>query len=670
MEARGVARHTNDFVACAGWAAAPLPLAPHERPEQTGAMALIRLDVVDRTPYEGSRNRPYERIDAVAHYTADPDAEGDAEIVDLDLAPRGDDGLVHYEGDVTLLRPLDGGRRTAIVEVPNRGRRTLFGLYNRAAPVLAPTAEIDPGDGYLLDQGYTIAWCGWQWDVPRSPARMGLAAPLAPIEAELQLRLQLHGPTATVALTDQHTGQLGNHEPIPTADVADPEARLLVRDRLWDEPVELPRSSWRFIDETNVSLDGGFESGRIYDLVYRTSQAPVTGAGLLALRDLAGHLRSTEDLDHVLATGQSQCGRFLRTFLYHGLNRLDTGPDSQDDQASPAYDGLLIHIAGARRGEFNHRMAQPSVQPTPSFGHLFPFADEIQTDPTSGSSDGLLERQHLRGALPKVIYTNTASEYWRGDASLAHTTIDGTADVEPPATTRHYLLSSTQHGPGVLPMTDEAIFGSKGGNSFNIVDFTPLMRASMANLAAWVEESVEPPRSNVPRIADGTAVPRSTVLAELAARDHLPPITTPEAEGLSTLRPLDLGPGAADGVGRYPAVPVGEPYPCFVSAVDEAGNEVAGIAMPDVTVPLATHTGWNPRRADTRASDQILEYVGSTVPFTPAQVAERHGDEAAYLTKIEHAAQQLVAQGFLLPEDVEVCVAIAAKRFRALVAGP
>ncbi len=625
-------------------------------------MAIEGFEITAQHPFEGGCARPYERVDGVATYAVDPGHWANAGIVDLDLAPVGDDGAVRFEGDITVLRPLDGGRRTGIVEVPNRGRRTMLSLYNRAAPVLEPTAEIDPGDGYLLEQGFTLAWCGWQWDVPRSPARMGLAAPVVATEAELQLRIQLPTRQPEVPLTDQHTGPLGNHQPIATRDVDDPDARLLVRDGIYAEPETVARSSWRFVDEHTVALDGGFEPGRIYDLIYRTPRVPVAGAGLLAVRDLGRYLRDSEELDHVLATGQSQCGRFLRTYLHVGCNVAEDG--------ETAYDGMLVHIAGGRRGEFNHRMAQPSVQPTPSFGHAFPFADEPQTDPHSGQVAGLLDRQHARGGMPKIIYTNTASEYWRGDASLAHTSAADGSDIDVPRWTRHYLLSSTQHGPGLLPLIDESIFGSKGGNTFNIVDYTPLMRAAMANLASWVEEGVEPPPSAVPSLRDGTATTRSEVLLELAGRngaDVLPTVALPTDAGLAAIRPLDLGPTAADGIGAFPAQVVGEPYPCLVSAIDGDGNEVAGIAMPDVTVPIATHTGWNPRRADTGAPEQLLDYVGSSVPFPSSTIEARYGDEAAYLERIEQAADKLVLQGYLLPEDVEVCREIAAARYRTLL---
>lgn len=658
-------------------------------------MSIVGFEILRRDIYADGASfgdvGPYERIDAVARYAVDPTTAANGGIVDLALAERGDDGLVHYEGDVTVLRPMDPSRsrRAALVEVPNRGRRTAMGMFNRAPVVVEPTAEIDPGDGFLFRHGWTVAWCGWQWDVPRSDARMGLTAPLVvdgagePVSAEVQLRLQLHERVMSVDLTDHHVGLLGGHRPVPTADLDDASARLLRRDGIWGLPEELPRSSWSFArddgsghpvpDPEHVWLDAGFEPGRIHDLVYRTSRCPVAGTGLLAVRDLGAFLRSAEvsnpcagELDHLVATGQSQCGRFLRTFLHLGLNL------GEDGRA--VYDGVLAHIAGGRRGEFNHRAAQPSVQPTPSFGHRFPFADDPQDDPRTGSTAGLLDHQRRRGGVPRVMYTDTSSEYWRGDASLAHTSVLDGSDVEPPATTRRYLFSSTQHGPGMLPLMSESIFGSHGGNYFNTVDYTPLMRAAVTNLLAWVVDGVDPPPNAVPRSSDGTAVSREEVLDSVR---NVGALARPTPSGLCSIRPLDLGPGEADGRGTYPALPVGDAYPCLVSAVDEDGNEVAGIRLPEVAVPVATHTGWNPRHPATGAAGEILEYIGSTLPFSAdeqarasdsdprSSIAERYLDEDDYRVRVREHAEQLVADRYLLAEDVETCERIAVRRYRA-----
>ena len=352
-------------------------------------MAVTRLDILDRAPYEGGRafdgSGAYERIDAIAHYALDPAHAANQGIVDLDLAERGDDGLVRFSGDVTILQPMaaEAGNGTLLLQVPNRGRRQLA-RFNMTAMETADTAEIAPGDGFLFRHGWTVCWGGWQWDVPRTPdrARVGLTAPQVPVTARtpqsrMQLRFQTNRPMDELALTDQHVGDLGRHSAIPPLKSAESEAELLVRDAPYGEAEPVPRARWRFVDDSRVALEGGFQPGRIYDLLYTPRDGPVVGAGLLATRDLATFLRHDDGaptagrIARVIGEGQSQCGRFLRTLLHLGLNR--------DEDGKQAFDGVLAHIAGGRRGEFNHRYGQPSVQPTPSFGHLFPFYFALAT---------------------------------------------------------------------------------------------------------------------------------------------------------------------------------------------------------------------------------------------------------------------------------------------------
>ncbi|MFN0091225.1 MAG: alpha/beta hydrolase domain-containing protein [Acidimicrobiales bacterium] len=658
---------------------------------------LTELQITNREPYEAGKEfgevGAYERIDGVARYALDPLHPANAAVVDLAAAPRDAEGLVRFSGDVTMLVPVEPGRArgTALLEVPNRGNRLAPGFLNRAPTAPAPTAELPAGDGFLFRHGWTVAWCGWQWDVPRSAARMGLDAPQAldadgaPIAGWVQLRIQLHQPRTHVLLTDHHTGAGGDHQPLPAAGLDQPDAVLWVRDSLHAAPAALPRSAWRFArerdgrvapDDTRLWVEGGLVAGRIYDLVYRTRICPVAGAGLAAVRDFAAFLRADRADNpaagaarRVIAEGASQCGRFLRTLLHLGMDL--------DEAGQPVFDGLLVHIAGGRRGEFNHRYAQPSVQPTPSFGHRFPFADAAQLDPRTGLTDGILARQLARAARPKVFTVNTSAEYWRGDASLTHTSAADGSDLDPPPEVRSYLLRGAQHGPGLLPLSDRSPFGSHGQNPFNVIDYTPLLRAALDNLAAWVERGVEPPASAVPRLGDGTALSRQDALARLAT---IPGLGLPDPAELARLEPLELGPDAARGVGAWPAAPVGEPYPCWVAALDADGNEVAGLAMPDVAAPVATHTGFNPRHADSGGVGQLIEYVGSTLPFPATaadraaagdprpSLAERYGDRHGYETQVRAAAKELAAQRTILEEDVELCVRIALRRYDACAA--
>ena len=647
-------------------------------------MPVTRLEILQRGAYEDGRAfgdaGPYERIEAIAHYAVDPLHEANQGVVDLNLAERGADGLVHFTGDVTILRPLGGGARALLMQVPNRGKRNIA-RFNQTVMGTEDTVEIPSGDGFLFQHGWTLAWAGWQWDVPRRPERLriGLVPPQVPASArqpasQMQLRIQPDKACGRLPLTDQHVGDLGRHTPIRPADINEPGAQLLVRDGPYGEPKAIARESWRFEADDHVRLDGGFEAGRIYDLLYTPLDCPVVGTGMLATRELASYLRHDTDaptaggIDHVIGEGQSQCGRFLRAYLYAGLNL--------DEQGRPAFDGILAHIAGGRRGEFNHRYAQPSVQPTPSFGHLFPFADLPQTDPLTGNTDGLLRRQAENGGLPKIFYTDTSSEYWRGDAGLSHGDLTTGGDAVLPDGVRRYLFASTQHGPGAAALARRTMFGSHGQNYLNIIDYRPLYRAALMNLLAWVKDGLAPPENAFPTAA-GSRDTRAGVMKALA---EFPGLSLPHGDAMTWVYPLDLGPDADKGIGAMPAKVGSSPYPDWVSTVDGNGNEAGGIAMPDVAVPVASHTGFNPRHEDTGGAGQLLEYVGSTLPFARDRasreaagdprpsVAERYESRDDYLEQVGAAAADLVARRYLLAQDIGLCVELAAARYDACMA--
>jgi hypothetical protein len=425
----------------------------------------------------------------------------------------------------------------------------------------------------------------------------------------------------------------------------------------------------------HVWLEGGFEPGRIYQLVYETDRAPVVGLGLLAARDVAAYLRmpsstnpSRNGLRTLILYGISQTGRMQRHFLSLGLNRCEDG--------SRAYDGFHVHIAGARRGAFNHRFAQPSNQTTPLWGHVFPFAEVVTSDRLTGGTGGLLERLATAGDLPKIISTDSAAEYWRGDAALAHIDTTGRHDLPEHPCTRRYIFAGAQHTPGYLgQLRTNPNTGTIARYPINVLGYLPLHRAALINLDRWITEGIEPPPSRHPRLSDATAVERREVLATFA---RLPGLTPPDPQRLPFVRTVDMGGDEATGVGRYPALE-GAFYPALVSAVDADGNETAGIRMPDITVPVGTHAGWNPRDPVTGSSEQIVPMNGLTLWFAPDEatraargdprrsLAERYRDEADYGAKVRTAALRLAAERYLLEEDIERVVEAAVARYRAAV---
>jgi hypothetical protein len=657
-------------------------------------VAVIGLDITSRQPYADGKSfgeaGAYERIDGTVRFAVDPLHAANQAIVDLDKAERDAEGRVHFSADFSILQPTDPARgsRRLLFEVTNRGRRNVSRHLNRAKVPPVLTDEIDPGDGFMMRHGWTVAWCGWQWDVVPGPGLLGLDPPQAlengqPISGRIAVEFQPNAPAVEKLLANRI------HKPYPVADVNDPDAELSVRDWPGGERTTIPREQWAFArdqhgapvaDPAYVWLEGGFDPGRVYEVVYQTDTCPVVGTGLLAMRDFTAFLHHGSEaegnpcagrIDRTHGYGVSQSGRFLRHYLHLGLNL--------DEAGRQVFDGLLPQVAGGRRGQFNHRFAQPSDQSTPSFGHLMPFADDPQTDPMTGATGGLLDRQRALGGVPKVYAINTSAEYWRGDASLIHTDVGGTRDIEPPAEVRTYLFAGTQHGPGSLPLPRvNAQDGATGIHGFNAVDYSPLTRAALMNLDAWVASGIEPPPNAMPRLDNGTAATPDKVVERFRT---VPDLAVPNPERRLSVWRTDLGPRAPEGVATLP-VTLGERYQTLVSQVDADLNELGGIQLPDLTVPVASYTGWNPRSPETGGEGQILSMQGSTLPFPATRtererradprlsIEERYRDRDDYVTRVRAAAQVLARQRYMLEEDIEVAVENAAARYDAFAATP
>jgi Alpha/beta hydrolase domain len=632
--------------------------------------------VLDGRPF-GSAGA-YEKLAGTFRFAVDPGHPLHATLCDLDRAPRNAAGRVEFAGDFSLLRPVDAarGNRALLLDVPNRGRKVALGMLNSAVRVPDPSTAEDFGNGFLMRHGWTVAWIGWQPDVPRVDGLMALDVPRAQgVSGLVRCEFRPNTPADVLPMADRY------HVPHPTAELDDPVARLTVREHAGAPATAVPRAAWRFArrldgrlvpDASHVHLDGGFVPGRIYDLVYRAVDPPVVGLGLLAVRDTAAFLRwgspaagnpCAGTLDRACVFGVSQSGRFLRHLLYLGLD--------EDEQGRLVFDAVVPHVAGARRGEFNLRFGQPSLNAQESIGSLFPFTDAQQTDPVTGQRDGLLARLQARGRQPRILAINTSAEYWRGDASLVHTDVEGRRDVDPGSGSRLYLFAGTQHTPGTLPPPPaDPNTGARGTHPFNVVDYAPLLRAVFVNLERWLREGVEPPPSVVPRLADGTAVTAESTTATFAA---LPGVRLPER--LARPARLDFGPQTERGIVSELPPKVGAQYPSYVAAVDADGNERAGIRPVELAVALATFTGWNPRHPEQGAPGDLMQMMGSTLVFPRtrqeraqrrdprASIEERYASRAAYLDAVRVAAEALVAARHALAEDVEAMVTRAGERW-------
>src|SRR5437870_11174725 len=605
---------------------------------------------------------PYEKLIGRVDFGLDPSLPRNGDIVDLRLAPRNSRGEVESSADFFLLKPVDPrrGNGRLFYEVGNRGGKSILTTFQKAAASTDPVTEAEYGDGALMRQGFTLLWMGWQWDVPERPGTMRMEMPIATdngrrITGLVRGNFILNERANTAPLADR------NHRAYPVLDPNAAENVMTVRDDPTAKGQIVPRARWRFVDAENVALDGGFEPGRIYDVVYRTSDPRVLGCGLAGTRDLISFFKHDTSADnpspglkYAIGWGVSQSGRFLRHFLYQGFNA--------DEQGRKVFDGVFDQVGGAGRGSFNHRFGQASRDALQFFNilfpvDLFPFTDGPETDPETGLADSLLGRAARSGTAPKVFHLLTNSEYFNRAGSLVHTDPTGTRDADLPANTRIYTIASAPHGPGPFPPASNRGGGMVGRAALNPLNYSPAVRALFRALDRWAVDDTMPPPSAYPRLADGT----------LAAPDRAgwPPIPGFQLPQ-QPLRALHLNFGADWDKGIVSIEPpeVGRPFVVRVPAVDADGNVRSGIRLPDIEVPLATHAGWNYREASIGAPDRLAGEIGSYIPFpvTRAErartndprlsIEERYRNRDEYVGKYAAATLDLVAKGYVLPEDV------------------
>jgi hypothetical protein len=592
-----------------------------------------------------------------------PELSINQNIVDLKLAPRNARGEVEFSADFYILKPVDpklaNGR--LLYEVGNRGGKATLARFQRARSSGDPTTAEEIGDGRLMKDGYVIAWMGWQWDVPEGQMRMEM--PIAtdrgkPITGLVRGNFVPNDSSPTQPLADR------NHRAYPVDDPNAPENVMTVRDRATDPPRVVARAKWHFEGDASVAIDGGFELGRIYDVVYRARSPRVVGTGLAGTRDFVSFLKYNRSegnpvpgIGVAYGWGVSQSGRFLRHFLYEGFN--------EDEQGKQVFDGVIDEVGGAGRGSFNHRFAQASRDAEQFFNifypvDMFPFTDGPETDPETGKTDSLLARAEARHVTPKIMHILSNSEYFNRAGSLIHTDPAGKRDIEPPANSRIYSIASGPHfasGP-FKPA------GAEGLGNPLVRD--PVVIALLKHLDAWVTRGTPPPASRFPHIADGTLVP-----TEKAGWPKIPGVPFP-VPYLKTYR-LDFGPRWSQGIVDNEPPKIGKPFVGLVPAVDEDGNSRGGIRMPQVEVPLGTYGGWNFRAPSIGASDQLLGENGSFHPLPCTKAArissgdsrlsaeERHVSRQEYVKRVTLAGEHLAKDGLVVADDVDQTVELSLK---------
>jgi Alpha/beta hydrolase domain len=597
----------------------------------------------------------YDRIIARATIAVSPDDPHNAIIADLDRAPRNPEGVVRAVADVEILRPTvaANGNRRLFYEAVNRGGKLGLALFNDNPAVVNDLVKAsDAGNGFLMNRGYTVVWSGWQGDIAPGAGRMTFSPPVV---------LDVTGLAREDFIFDHSENPASATLSYPAADLDPAHARISIRQREADPRATPADLEVRFESPTKITImrPAGFDAGAIYEFIYTAKDPKVMGLGFAATRDIVSFLRyeaadSTGtanplagQIDRAIGFGLSQSGRYLHDHLYLGFNA--------DEADRTVFDGLMPHISGGKKTFTNYRFSQPGRSPYQHADMLYPGADfpftyPVIADALTGKTDGFLARCLAVGNCPKIIKTDSEIEFYQQRASLVVTDTQG-KPLAMPDNVRLFLLSNLQHYSLANAKSELAKTCAYPTNPLNA---GPPVRALLVALDAWISNGTPPPASRYPNRADGTLV--SPAVDEVGF-PRVPGFAYPSRIAQPTvIRSDEMPPSKGAG------------YPVFVPKTDADGRDVAGLHLPTLQAPAATHTGWNLRKSGF-GEGELCDNNGAMVPFAATReerlkngdprlsMAERYpneGDRAAAITK---AAQQLVQERLLLEEDARLFAA-------------
>ena len=626
----------------------------------------------------------YEKWRGTAYGEIDPGDPHNSLVTDIGLAPLNAAGRVQYSMDVYILKPVDLSRSNGklFFEVNNRGNK-LFGSLNGSGGGNDPTTAADVGSGFLLNQGYVLAWSGWDPVAAPGGNRLTIQVPIAHYSGGAHITgtsyeyIEFDNATTTSAAISY---------PAVSTDTA--QAHLTVKQHLTDVPVELPPTAWQFTSPTSIALlpaGTAFQQSAIYELTYTAQDPTVSGIGFAATRDFISFLRHARTDDYgnpnplygaikeTLGYTVSQPARYLNDFVWLGFN--------EDENRHIVFDGIENWIGAGDGVALNFRFSQDGRTERNRQHHLypegnFPFAFATTHDEITGKTDGRAHRCTRSGTCPKFLEVISANEYWVKAGSTVHTDThgvdlldddeqeDGKTSEVPEV--RYYLLSGVEHTTSGAAPFARGVCQQYG----NTTDPSPALRALLVDLDEWVALGHKPPRSAVPRMGEGNAV-YSVALGNglgVVPQDALgwPDIPGVTYSGLITVRHhFNWGPEFDQGIlSNDPPAFAGPVYPSFVSKVDEDGNEIAGVHLPPVAVPVATTTGWA-LRAPAFGGPDGCESSGQWIPFAATKaerlasgdprlsLEERYATHDAYVARVAKAATDLQRRRLLLPADAQ-----------------
>ncbi|WP_435170728.1 alpha/beta hydrolase domain-containing protein [Falsirhodobacter sp. 1013] len=582
-----------------------------------------------------------------------------------------EDGLITTTTDVWMLEPEDAARANGVLlfEFVNRGNKRVLQFFNSASATNMPK---DGGNGWLMRQGYTILIAAWQGDVLPGDGRVtidvpGYSGPDHAMTAEVTAEFVNEGPVMTVLPLSGKTGTRSY-----PADLEAP-ARLTRRRYPHSAPEDV--SGWSFAriegaggalgagdvqgaeqaivpSPRHIHLPQGFQPGWLYHLTYTATDPIALDIGFVAVAELVGHLKRERGWKAV-GWGRSQSGRAIRDFLHRGFNR--------DHAGARVFDGMLPHISGGGKTTMNRFInlviaASREFEDHANPSDRFPFAYAMSRDHITGAEDAILKRPETD---PKVIHTHSAAEYWHRRGSLVHTDTQGN-DLPIPDNVRVFMWSSSQHWSDPVPSLPPV---GPCQNFQNVVHTSAFFRGTLTLMTDWLN-GVEPPESRIPRRADGTLVGMDEWRFPAIPATMLP-------KGPNPLVHIDYGPGFDRGAAMEGCTQTDGEYAVLVPQSDEGGNDIAGLRAPMVMAPMGSYTGWNLRRRG-HGHGMLHGFSGSYIPFPEtAEEAALTGDPRppvlalypdadTYSAAIRAAAERLVADRFMVAEDVAFAVAMAA----------
>ena len=252
----------------------------------------------------------YEKIAGKIYGEVDPKNRLNKIIVNLDNAPRNRSGRVEYWSDFCILKPLDFARGNGKVffDAPNRGSKRIVSFLNDAPGTNDPRTLEDAGNGFLMRQGYTIVWCGWQGDLMPQKNWLVMGVPTATRHGKAIVRrvrteivVEDKGIKSQPLSGDERVQELRKRRretrPMPL---------LTVREKSYGERIPVPSSEWEFAwhvkdrrnrqrnnqpSSNDLYLRSGFKPGHIYEFIYPAKNPLVLGLGFAVVRDLVSFLR-------------------------------------------------------------------------------------------------------------------------------------------------------------------------------------------------------------------------------------------------------------------------------------------------------------------------------------------------------------------------------------------